>query len=112
MIFIECPSLHRLYLAIQNWMKNDSLISKRGKTLNEAIVIWHFSFKLNILVFELSVLESVDGVLETVEEVIADAQGHRVGHSEALEEVEIEVFFLLTLVIIVGIPLVDLDFVG
>ena len=47
-------------------------------------------------------------MLEAVEKVVADAQSHRVRHPETLEEVEVEVLFLLALVVVVGVSLVDL----
>ena len=51
-------------------------------------------------------------MLKAIEEIIANAQGHGVGHPETFEEIKVEFFFLLALIVIVGVSLVDLYLVG
>lgn len=62
------------------------------------------------LYFEVFDDEAVDWVLQTIKEVVADAESHRIGHSEAFEEVEIELLSFVTLILIIAL-MMDLDFI-
>ena len=62
------------------------------------------------LYFEVLYDKTVDWMFQAVEEVVADAEGHWICHSEAFEEVKVELLPFVTLIFIIAL-MVDLDFI-
>lgn len=64
-------------------------------------------FTLYLLVFD---DKAVDWMLETIKEVVTDAECHWIRHSEAFKEVKIELLSFVTLILIIAL-MMDLNLI-
>lgn len=62
------------------------------------------------LYFEIFDDKTVYWVLQTIEKIVADAESHWIGHSEAFKEVKVELLPFVTLFIIITL-MMDLNFI-